>query len=163
MTDVFVNEFALRPTETVPVTDINAGDWVIADNSAGVKFYRLVTRRDLSVLTFHRWRFLGAQDKDRPGFADNLATIPTGSEGRQYLRTSTVERVISMGGVHPMYALWLARGTHGELDQLIDGRVVWQVAKQVDKQGNLLIRFASTDEFVPVPLDTIALLDPASA
>jgi hypothetical protein len=163
MTDSFVTEFRLRRTETVPVTEISAGDWIIASNSAGVKFYRLVTKRERAVVTFHQWRFIGAQDKDRPGFADDLATIPTGGDSYSYLYSSTVERVTDMGDVHPIYSLWLARGESGKLDRLIDGRSVWQVAKQVDKGNNLLIRFAGTDEFVPVPLDTIALLDPASA
>lgn len=163
-----VDEVPVFATETVPVTDVKPGDWVINTNSALVPFYRLVIpnpRRSYNPtakaeLTFHEDRWIGGPDKRRPGKLGNWATIPNGGNGIAWgYEGATIERVLGIpDGIHLMYPLYLSRGSHGDLDKLVDGRIVWDKAKHVHSSGDSMIRIAHEDEFTRVPPGCIALV-----
>lgn len=167
-TNGIVQELPLRKTEKVRAREIKPGDYVISENSAGVKFYRLVARaEDVHghwTLTYDENRYVSAEEDPRkPGFCENLAGIPTGGHGYGFLPDSPVERVTDLDGVHLAYMSSgkLGTGGHTSLDRLVDGRIIWDIGSHVHgKTKNLLVRFNTEDDYVQVPLGSIALLSP---
>lgn len=167
-TNGIVQELPLRKTEKVRAREIKPGDYVIGTNSAGVRFYRLVARvgdvHGHLTLTYDENRFISAEeDPHKPGLCELLAGIPNGGDQYAFLPDSLVERVTDLDGVHLAYmsSARLGTGGHTSLDRLVDGRIIWDIGSHVHgKTKNLLVRFDTEDDYVQVPLGSIALLSP---
>lgn len=142
-----------RATETVPVTDVRAGDTVIDTNSHGVPVYRVVSASTADPLNKGHWTlsFDVGRNVAGPG-EDWTATISHGSLGVS--DTSTIERVSDLGNWEMAEVARLR-----PLDQLADGRGLWEVARQVSTDKQILVRFAGSDNFVKMRPGTVVLVE----
>lgn len=151
--EVQTSEIKRRATELVLVSEIRPGDTVIDRNSVGALMYRVVATSEADKLNPGCWslRFDRARDVAGPG----MVFFPTFlADGVTQRDTAMVERVTDLGTDEMCTVMKLK-----EIDKLsADGRVVWQVARQVDSQSRLMVRFASQDEWDRFPLLAVVLV-----
>jgi hypothetical protein len=161
LTKPFIPYMPVLPAESVPLGDIQPGDWVISPNRKGDLFYRLVKWTDLSTIHFDPYRWVGGPGSSTDGKCDWHADKEVPNAFSCPYAGAKVGRIPALAGVHVAYALHLAKAeTHERMDTLVDGRSVSQVARHVHSSGDLLIRYIGEDEFHRIPVHSIAVLKP---
>lgn len=145
------------PTEPVSMRDLRSGDTVIDENLWGRTAYRVVQTSgpfggkmqlphgesaDMWTVTFDR-------DRDVPGPGESFLPTFTAA-GRTALPDAPFRRVTDLGDWE-MCQVYRLR----ELDILADDRTVWDVARHVTSDRNVLVRFEREDDFTPFPLGAV--------
>lgn len=143
---------APRATEMTRARDLKAGDTVITNNSALVPAYRVVSGSHPDNLNPGRWAVTFDPGRDVPG--PGLDWHPgDGSTSHVVYGDAMVERVTDLSDFEMCGVSGLR-----SLDMTFDGRGVWEVARQVDTNGYVLVRFAGTDNFEPFRPGTVFLV-----
>lgn len=135
-------------SEMVRADEIRPGDTVIHRNSHNCPSYRVVGESKADSHNEGMWlhRFDTVRDVPGPGMdhtPTNIVDCEGGDAGREVERVTELPEGFVMTRIARVQELDYVQGVSRD-----ERHVVWQVARQVDSQERVLVRFARDDDFM---------------